>query len=93
MIPNAHIPGNFRQSSGDGGNEVSHTSKCKSELEERYGGTPAGTITMVHDVDVGIPATEFRIDDNEADGPIRDNAQSHQQEDSGEKSGLIQGVW
>ena len=29
---------------------------------------------MVHDFDVGIPATEFRIDDNETDGPIRGNA-------------------
>lgn len=54
--------------------EVRHTSKCKSELEERYCGTPAGTVTVVHDLDVGIPATEFRIDNDEADSPIRGNA-------------------
>ena len=50
------------------------TSKREGELEKRYGGAPAGTIAVVHDFDVGIPATEFRIDDNEADGPVRGNA-------------------
>lgn len=29
---------------------------------------------MVHDFDVRVPATEFRVDDYEADGPIRGNA-------------------
>ena len=70
-----------------------HTSKRESELKERYGSAPAGTITMVHDLDVGIPATEFRIDDNETDGPVRCNAQNHQQENTSDKTGLIQGVW
>ena len=53
--------------------KVRHTSKREGELEERYGGAPTGTITVVHDFDVGIPATEFRIDDNETDRPVRGN--------------------
>ena len=53
---------------------MEHTSKGESELEERHGGAPAGTVTVVHDFDVGIPTTEFRVGDNEADSPIRGNA-------------------
>jgi hypothetical protein len=71
---------------------VSHTSKRESKLEERYGGAPTRTITVVHDFDVRIPPAEFRIDDNETDGPIRDKAQNYQQENAGDKAGLIQGV-
>jgi len=53
---------------------VRHTSKRESELEKRYGGASAGPVTVMHDFNVGIPAAEFRIDDNETDGPIRGNA-------------------
>lgn len=73
-------------------NEGRRTSKGKSKLEERHGGTPTSTVAMVHDFDIGIPATEFCIDDDEADGPIGGNAQNYQQEYSGEKAGLTQGV-
>ena len=53
---------------------MKRTSKCERKLEERYSGAPTGTITLVHDFNIGVPATEFCICDDEADGPIRGSA-------------------
>jgi hypothetical protein len=74
------------------GQRAKRTSKRKGELEKRHSGASTGTVAMVHDFNVGVPATKFRVDDDKTDGPIRSNAQNHQQENPGDESGLTHGV-
>lgn len=53
------------------------TAKCKCKLEERYGSTTTCAKTVVHDFNIGIPATKLGIDNDETDSPICDNAEKN----------------
>ena len=54
------------------------TSKGKGKLEERNSGSTTRTEAMGHDIDIGMTATEFGVNNNKTDGPVCDGTQCHE---------------
>lgn len=77
----------------DAGRLVLHTSKCKRELKEGDSSTPTGAETVIHDVNVRVSSTQFRIDDNKSNCPISHKRKDDEKKYAGKETRLAQGVW
>ena len=83
----------MRDSVADDDAEGAHAAKCKGELEKGDGSAAACTETLVHDVEVAVAAAEFRVDDDEPDGPVCDGAEHDEEDDAGNEASLVQCIW
>lgn len=69
-----------------------HASERKRPLRETNRNKPGAAETMCNGGLKGVRATHLGVEDNEADGPVDSQGEEAEEEDTGDKTGLREGV-